>query len=137
MEQQAGQPTGLTFAETVASVARGEINDDATKELRALVAEMMRLERTAGGKPKGKITLTISLKLDRGVFETEASTKVTYPPKVQPRAMLYVQADGGLSEHNPHQGSLDLGGPRDVSTAAATNVRSITDRRRTAANDPE
>lgn len=122
-----------SFAGLIGSITHGAVNDAATADLRALVAEMQRIARNDGGIPKGRIVLSVSLALEKGAFDLRADVKAVYPQKAKPRALLYATKEGGLSEHDQHQ--LSLGMPKDVSTAAATKVRDISDRRMAAAND--
>jgi hypothetical protein len=125
------------IAELIADAAHGEINEDATKELKTLVSEMQRLAPIVG-KPKGKLVLTIDITLDRGTFDTQVSTRITMPAKVKPRAFLFPTKDGFLSEEDTRQGSLfgtDAAAGKNVSVGAPSGVRSISDRKMAAAGD--
>lgn len=124
-----------TFAETISEITHGEINDLATKEMNALVAEMQTAERIVGGKQKGTLTVKLAFSLERGVFDTQAEVTTKRPPKAKPRAFLFAGRDGSLSEEDTRQGSLDLAGAKDVSTPGLSKVRDITDGRSAAAND--
>lgn len=123
-----------TFAELIAGATHGEIDEIASKEYLALVNEMRNLENTIGGKQKGVITLKVAFTLERGTFDTQAEVSVKHPPKVRPRAFLYPQKDGSLSEEDTRQGTL-FDGAKDVSTPGTANVRDIKDVRSAAAND--
>lgn len=124
-----------SFSGLFGDVSHGELNDTATAELKVLVAEMLRVQRIEGGTPKGKMTIALDFKLEKGCFEIRSSTTVKLPAKARPRAFLFATKDGGLSEEDQRQHSFDLAVPKDVSTGAATNVRDIRDRGMAAAND--
>lgn len=125
-----------SFAGIIGSITHGAVNDAATADLQALTAEMQRIARNDGGIPKGKLVISISLALEKGVFDLRADVKATYPQKAKPRAFLYATKSGGLSEQDERQHSLDLA-PKDVSTEGATKIRDIGDRRKAAVNDKE
>lgn len=127
--------TQKKFSELIGSIEHGVIDEKITTELAALTAEMQRIARVNGGVPKGKLTISLSFKLEDGAFELRTDTNVKLPPKVNPRVFLFGTKDGGLSEENPRQHSLDLSTSKDVSTGAAGTIRDITDRGRAAAND--
>lgn len=124
-----------TYSDTIETIAHGEIDDLATKELTDLVAEMQQLARINGGKQKGRVTVVLDLTLEKGVFDTTAAVTVKRPSKLKPRAWLFPTKDGGLSEEDTRQGKLDLEEPKDVSTPSTSNVRSIEDRRMAQAGD--
>lgn len=115
-----------TFTEFVAQLEDGQVQADATDQLKELVEAMHRRAETTGGKPKGKLTLTVDLKLDDGVFEVNANIAVKAPTAVRRRSILYRAPDGGLSANNPRQLDLGITGPpKDVSTRAAGQLRSM------------
>lgn len=125
-----------TFSEIISEITHGEIDDLATKEMTALVAEMQTAERTVGGKQKGTLTVKLGFTLERGVFDTQAEVTTKRPPKAKPRAFLFAGRDGTLSEEDTRQGTLDLKTTaKDVSTPGGAKVRDITDHRAAAAND--
>lgn len=118
-----------SFASVVASATRGAINDEATVELNGLVREMQEVQRLRGGKPKGKIALTLTLQMnDNGNVELSADLAVKRPPSPQTRAILFARKDGTLSEEDERQASFEFKEP-------AEPVRNIKDVRSLAAND--
>lgn len=92
-------------------ISGGEFHAVATARLAALAATMQSVERNAGGKPKGKLTINLTLKLDRGVFEIDADIKVVEPATITGRTFMYANQDGGLVKEDPRQGSLALAAP--------------------------
>jgi hypothetical protein len=67
-------PNAATFANMLVGLGQGRFHDEATEALQTLVKEMNRVA-DSGGKPKGKLTVTLALKLDRGVFELDPSIR--------------------------------------------------------------
>src|SRR5205807_359887 len=93
----------------IKDIGAGEFHEGATAKLKKLVATMKEVERNTGGKPKGKLTITFGLTLDRGVIDIDASVKVAEPSTVNGRTMRYGTEDGVLVKEDPRQGLLALG----------------------------
>jgi hypothetical protein len=121
-----------TFAGLLATATHGAANEAATVELKALIAELQRVEAADGGTPKGKLVLTASFAVEKGRLAARFDVTVKNPPKAKPFALLYVNKDGGLTESDPKQLALGI---KETPVAPATNVRSIEDRRMAQAND--
>lgn len=117
MSPPAASPTFVGFLDQVED---GDLARDLSEQLRQLVESMHRQADIAGGKPKGKLTVVVDLKLEGGVFEVRADVKVTAPKAPRQRSIFYRHPDNGLSANNPKQ--LDLGMDarevRDVAAAA-------------------
>lgn len=126
---ETNQQTPETFATMLARMNGGIIDEQATRELKKLVDELTQAARNTGGKPKGKLVLTINFKLDRGAMDVEAKTIMTGPAKELTRAIMYPTRDGLLSENDTRQYSFDMAGKahKDVSTPGASNIRSLPD----------
>jgi hypothetical protein len=103
------------FSGFIEGLSRGSLNDEATDQLRELVKEMTRIAETSGGKPKGKLVLTINLMLDRGIMDVDPKLTVTRPTPVRARSVMYALADGRLSKNDVRQNELALssGGVKD------------------------
>lgn len=117
------------FSDFLPTIARGDVDRELTAQLRELVIEMQRVAENAGGKPKGKISLTIGFTLDRGVFEVDPRISVTKPSPIRARTVMYGTTDGRLTRQDERQGSFALesgavkdGVPdvRDIRTANQT-----------------
>ncbi len=123
-----------SFADIVANASRGAINDDATSELKKLVAEMQYAQRNRHGEPKGKITLELTLELNKtGCFEITSDVKVKRPAMAKTRAFLFPRKDGSLSEEDERQTRLDLDA-KDLNGASPA-ARDVSDHRMASAND--
>lgn len=114
------------FTVFLAELQDGAFNAELTERLSDLTAQMQRLADATGGKQKGKLTISIDLQLDRGVYDVSADAAVKLPKEIRGRSIMYGQPGGGLSRRNPRQTEMDFAGPtRDVSTDAAANVRVV------------
>lgn len=122
-----------SLTEVLEVLGQGRFVEEATAQLRGLVKEMNRVAEIGGGKPKGKLTITLSLGLDRGIFDLEPSIKITTPASVRARTIMYSTADGQLSKNDTRQGFLPLAEAKDVSTRGA--VRDVRDIRERQANE--
>lgn len=101
--------TSETFADFLKGVGRGEINEEATELLHQLIKEVERIAATSGGKPKGKIVITLQAQSDRGMIDISTDVKATMPSKVRAREVMYATRDGRLTKHDPRQTQLALG----------------------------
>lgn len=114
-----------SFAAFLQQLEDGGFADHLTDQLRALVAALHAQQRDAGGKPSGRIALTIAMKLDGGIFEVVAQSTLTPPKPVRPRSIFYRTTDDLLSANNPKQLELGVTAVRDVSASSATNIRAL------------
>ena len=60
-----------------------------------------------GGKPKGKMTITLDLSTEEGgAFEVRCDVKTAKPKMRRPRSIMWSDAANNLVAHNPRQ--LDM-----------------------------
>jgi hypothetical protein len=87
--------------------------------------------RAHGGKPKGKLTVSLALRLDDGIVEVVPAVKAEPPKAPRRRTILYPQADGSLTPNNTKQLDMEFekGPARDASVAVTAPV--------VVANEPE
>lgn len=90
------------------SLSGGEFIEGAEAKLTQLVATMKNAERNAGGTPKGKLTLTIALKLNRGMIEIDGEAKISEPSTVHGRTFMFGLDDGALVKEDPRQYGLAI-----------------------------
>lgn len=102
------EPEVLDLSDLLQSISGGDFHVNATRKLAKLVETMHAVARNAGGAPKGKLAISISFKLDRGVMEIDADAKVVEPATVRGRTILWATEQGGLVREDPRQGSLAL-----------------------------
>lgn len=114
-----------SLADVLLALGNGSFHEEATEALSSLVKELARVAEASGGKPKGKLVLTINFQLDRGIMDVDPSVKVTQPATVRARTIMYPAPDGRLSKNDLRQGMLALEQARDVGHG---KVRDIGDR---------
>lgn len=102
---EAEQPS---FLAVLKSLEDGSLESDLTEDLVQLVHDMRAQGLATGGKQKGKITVTLEVRLDGGIFEIVPGYKITPPKKPRSRSIYYPTKDNGLSTQNAAQMSLGL-----------------------------
>ena len=108
-----------SFSTLVAQLEDGALHQELTKEVIDLVANLQDHARDQGGKPKGKITLTIDLKYADGMFDVQSDFKIASPKATRRRTVLWATPDNNLSRANPRQQELPL---RTVADNAAVKA---------------
>jgi hypothetical protein len=112
-----------SLANVLVGLGQGRFHDEATEALQRLVKEMNRVAEAGGGKPKGKLVITLDLMLDRGIFELNPGVKVTTPATVRARTIMFSTPDGQLSKNDLRQGTLGLEGAKDVGFGEVKDFR--------------
>jgi hypothetical protein len=97
-----------SFGQLVGILEDGALQAALSDQTVELMATLQKHANEHGGKPKGKLVLTIDFLYANGMVDVEAETKITKPKDVRRRTTLYTTAGGGLSRANPQQQSLDL-----------------------------
>lgn len=123
MPEISDTPANDNFAEFIRSISSGAFHDEATEALKTVVREIVRVAEASGGKPKGKLVLTINMQMDRGVMDVNPDVKITTPSTVRARSIMYPTRDGGLSRTDQRQ--LALPGVRDA-MPDVRDIRSVT-----------
>jgi len=116
------EPEKPSFLEMFRSLEDGVLDADLTEDMVTLVHDMRAHALATGSKPRAKITLTLEIKLDGGIFEVVPGYKVSPPKKPRSRSIFYPTKDNGLSPNNQAQGSLSLGPPKDVTGGRPLNI---------------
>lgn len=98
----------LNFNQFLAGVHEGSFHEELTEKLTDLVGRMSNEFQDNGGKPKAKITITLDMKLDGGVFEITPDVKIKEPPRARSKAVFWATPDNRLTKVNPRQGNLPL-----------------------------
>lgn len=113
-----------TFTTFLGEVEDGRLAGELTEQLRELVGGLRRYEQHAGGKPKGKLVLTLNVKLDGGIYEVVGDVKIATPKPPRMRSIMYATRGDDLSAQNPRQ--LELGvEARTVATEQPAAVRVV------------
>jgi len=100
----------ITFLQLLQSHRRGEIPAEADAALTDILTAM----REHGGK--GKLTLTLNLKLNKtGQVELAPDLKVEKPRRAMSTGLFFTDDDGNLMRRDPNQGDWvdDLSQRRD------------------------
>jgi hypothetical protein len=97
-----------SFSTLVTSLEDGALHAEITDEMKTLIADLQNHAAENGGKPKGKLVLTIDLKFADGVFDVQSDFKITAPKTTRRRTVLWSTPDNNLSRANPRQQELPL-----------------------------
>lgn len=99
-----------SFAVVLANLEDGAFNDQLSREVQGLIADMSDHAAVYGGSSRGKISLSIDLVLDKGVFEISAEKKITAPKERKSKSIFWADKDNNLTEENPRQKRFDFDG---------------------------
>lgn len=113
-------PPAATIADTIRLLADGQFDADVSAELRELIRRMEAFAFSSKGGAKGKLSITLDIKLENGAHVITPSFKVTAPQAKQPGTLLFAFEDGRLSRNPP--GQRQLFAPRDVSDRRETRI---------------
>lgn len=100
-----------SFGQFLAEAENGQLHTDLSTALQDLVAALSDAAANTGGKPRGKLTLTLDFRIDGGVVEVNAEHKITRPKQVRARSIFWATPENHLTRLNPRQRELPL---RDV-----------------------
>lgn len=111
-------PVHRYFDQLIANLEDGDLNNDLSAAVHEIVGALTSHVIDHGGKPKGKLVLTLDFKLEGSAFEIKPSIKKDLP--VPPRATAYLWSTGDslLTPVNPKQMQM-FSGPRPVHPASA------------------
>jgi hypothetical protein len=99
-----------SFAILMSTLEGGSLNAELSKELRDLIADMNDHRAAYGGRAvNGEISISLKFKLDEGIMEIAADTKVKGPRPKRGRSILWVTPENNLSQENPQQRKFDFG----------------------------
>lgn len=94
------------FSDFIRTLGRGALDEEATAEIKKLVRELTAFGNGNGGKPKGKISLTVEFVYDKGIVDVTSKMNVTRPSPVRAREIRYATDDGRLTREDERQGKL-------------------------------
>jgi len=104
-----------TLSSLLGSLQQGELDADASNQLREIVAAL----HGAHGKPKAKMTITLDFELDSGVINISGDYAVKLPRRARGRTIFWATPENNLSRQDPRQAEMAF---RDVSLPAARTV---------------
>lgn len=97
-----------SFSQFITTLEDGDLHSELTEKLPQLIADLHNHMLENGGKPKGKIDISINLKLDNGTVDVDATYKISAPKPVRRKTVLWATADNMLTRANPRQQELNL-----------------------------
>jgi len=105
------------FGLLVATIADGELRDEATEELRDTVEKLYDRARAGQKTVKGSLTIAVDIAVTKdGLVVLEPNVKSKLPRKTRRETPMYV-GRSGLTVENPRQlklGLREIGGTREV-----------------------
>lgn len=110
-----------SFAQLLQVAEDGALLSDLSDEVREAMLQLQACEMQ-GGKPKAKITLTLGVRLDRGLVEVEGDFAVKVPKLRRGRTILHLTPSGDLSRVDPRQPQLPF---RDANAGQAGQIRTV------------
>lgn len=121
MSNEPTTPELRTTDQIFAMFDNGEFLQRFLDDHRELIIALHSHQMEHGGKPKGKVVITINYQLDKQLtLMAEAEAKFDKPKKPKASTTLWTTAEGGLTPQNPKQPWLP--GVRDA-TPAAREIR--------------
>lgn len=111
--------TARNFGQILATLQDGKMHADLSDASRDLIARMEEAAINAGGKSKGKLTITLDYKVEGGVVEIMGDFAVKAPKLARGRSIFWMTPENNLTRRNPAQPDLPF---RDVSVPAARNL---------------
>lgn len=91
------------FAWFLQQIANGAFHQELSEGLRDLNAALNQHVQDFGGQPKGKINIQIGFKLDKGVFQIEASQEIKKPKRPGAGAIMWSTPGNNFTPNNPRQ----------------------------------
>ena len=102
------QEKAKSFAVTLAALDGGAFNDQLSREVQDLIADMSNHAMTSGGNAKGKVNVSLDISLEKGIFTISADKKITAPKERKSLSIFWADKDNNLTEENPKQRRFDF-----------------------------
>lgn len=118
-ETEAENEAARSIAVLLPSLDDGRFNACLSEAFRDLVARMRDDSRDRDSNSKGKLTITLDLKLVDGVFEIKSDYSVKAPHETFGRTLAWATDGNNLVRENPKQERLPFGEVRRVAEPAA------------------
>lgn len=101
-----------TLGEFVRSLEDGQFDADCYAAIRDLSAKLNEHAWSAGGRAKGKVTISLDFAQEGGITEIKATFKVAHPEAKRPKSIMWTTEDHRMTRTRP--GQAQLFGIRDV-----------------------
>lgn len=92
-----------TMNQHLDTLERGKFSQELNDALRAMVGDIENAAAENGGKAKGEISIKMTFKLDKGIYELAGDFKATPPKKRRNVTHAWGTPDNFLSPQNPNQ----------------------------------
>jgi len=92
----------------LASLDGGVFNDQISREVQELIADMSNHAMAFGGSAKGKVSVNLDIALQNGVFHISADKKITKPAEPKSKSVMWCDANNNLIEQDPRQRKFDF-----------------------------
>lgn len=102
------QEKAKSFAVTLAALDGGAFNDQLSRELQDLIGDMSNHAMISGGHAKGKVSISLDIALEKGIFTISADKKITAPKEPKSNSIFWADKDNNLTEENPKQRRFDF-----------------------------
>lgn len=101
-------PPARSFADFLRHIENGKLLNEISDAMRDLIAAMEDRHADGANKVKAKVTLSLSLTLDRGSYDVVPDFKVKLPEQPRPRSIFWATPENNLTPQNPKQMTMDL-----------------------------
>lgn len=102
-----------SFAQFLQSLDYGNVHDEITRKVQELVGDLAEHKGQFGGKPKGKMVISLDFALDDNLMEVTPDIKVTVPKAKHGKSMYFVTPENRLTREDPRQRKLPLDEARE------------------------
>lgn len=92
-----------SFAVVLSSLDGGAFNDKLSRDVQNLIADMSDHAQISGGNARGKVAVTLDVKMEKGIIQITAESKITAPKEPKSVSIFWADKDNNLTEENPKQ----------------------------------
>lgn len=97
-----------TFTQLLHTVQDGDLHVELSDQLKDLVGSLHNVRMESGGKPTGRIALTLDFRLDGDVIEVQADFAVKTPKIARRKTVFWATPENLLTKRNPKQMEMPL-----------------------------
>lgn len=110
------------FSQLIACLEDGGTNDKLTRILQNTIDELVQHTLDHGGKPKGSISLSLSIAMDGGTIDIVPSINNKLPKAPNARTTYFLNQKNMLTLQNPKQQELPL---KEVGQVTHKGIKTI------------
>jgi DNA gyrase/topoisomerase IV subunit B len=121
-EENSGQPK--SFNSFLGIIDEGRLHSDLSDELQELCQTMNRHCISYGGKKiKGKVSLTIDIVLEGGIFEVQGKHKITSPNAERGKTVMWSDKSNNFTPQNPRQ--MDIFQAKNITSIPKNSIKNV------------